>query len=175
MLKHTNLAPLWSVLFNTSLLCLQHRSLISAHQWKEQCWGTGQAGNPSERNTWALVSLGTRCETNWFIGSSFKLLSNSPWNTHFFILTGNHRAPLVAIRAIYFEQSSWNQNMGKAKEMLMCFLYSFSVFFFSHEFRLQPVQVPALLWAHPHLTEKHSQARHTSSWQGLLYGVDWVS
>lgn len=111
--------------------------LSAAQLWSLPISGRSSDGvqakqGPPVKNPWALVSLGTRSETNWFVGSSVKFLFNSPWNIHFFSLTGNHQAPLVALRAIYFEQSSWNQNMGKAKEMLMCFLCSFSVFLVSH-------------------------------------------
>lgn len=151
------------MVFNTPLLCL-----VSAHQWKEQWWGTGQAGTPTERNTWALVSLGTRSDTNWFIGSSIKFLFNSPWNTHSFSLTGNHQPPLVALRAIYFEQSSWNQKMGKAKEMLMCFFHSFSVVVC-----LTPAQTAASASLCPALSTSSPARRNTAKPDMPAAGKGW--
>lgn len=128
--------------------------------------GCRPSRDPTERNSWALLSLGTRSETNWFKGSSVKFLFNSPGNTHFFSLTGNHQAPLGGPGSNLFWTKFLESKHGQSQRDAHVLFTLILLWFFC----LTPVQTAASARPSPALSTSSPAQRNTAK---QLAGAGW--
>lgn len=115
------------MLFNMPLLCLQR----SSHLYTLVGVAVGsQAGNPTETNTWALVSLRTIRETNWFID-----LFNSFSTPHDIHISSAWLEIINLLLRPWVQSAFWTmflecQRYAKPKRCSCAFLNSFSMLCF---------------------------------------------